>query len=103
MACGVWIGFSDRKKPLGRGEAGGTAALPFWIDSMQNYLKYKPKDRFGKIPELPDDLRLVQANRAREHAKELARIAAQEGDILPGSLDEAPNLDPLAGRPSTAI
>jgi penicillin-binding protein 1A len=101
VVCGVWMGYSDRKKSLGKGESGASAALPFWIDFMQNYLKYKPKDRFGKMPELPDDLRIVQANRAREHAKELARIAAQEGDILPGSLDEAPNLDPLAGRPLT--
>ncbi|HEU0176057.1 MAG TPA: PBP1A family penicillin-binding protein [Blastocatellia bacterium] len=100
VVCGVWIGYSDRKKSLGKGESGATAALPFWIDFMQNYLKYKPRDRFGKIPDLPDDLRLVQANRAREHAKELARIAAREGDILPGS-DEVPNPDPLAGRPST--
>jgi penicillin-binding protein 1A len=101
VVCGVWMGYSDRKKSLGKGESGASAALPFWIDFMQNYLKYKPKDRFGKIPELPDDLRLVQANRAREHAKELLRIAARDGDILPGSLDEAPNLDPLAGRPLT--
>jgi penicillin-binding protein 1A len=101
VVCGVWMGYSDRKKSLGKGESGASAALPFWIDFMQNYLKYKPKDKFGKVPDLPDDLRLVQANRAREHAKELARIAAQEGDILPGSLDEAPNLDPLAGRPLT--
>jgi penicillin-binding protein 1A len=100
VVCGVWIGYSDRKKSLGKGESGATAALPFWIDFMQNYLKYKPRDRFGKIPDLPDDLRLVQANRAREHAKELARIAAREGDILPGSND-VPNLDPLAGRPTT--
>ena len=100
VACGVWIGYSDRKKSLGKGESGATAALPFWIDFMQNYLKYKPRDRFGKIPDLPDDLRLVQANRAREHAKELARIAARDGDILPGS-DDVPNPDPLAGRPST--
>src|SRR5215471_21105471 len=100
VVCGVWMGYSDRKKTLGKGESGATAALPFWIDFMQNYLKYKPKDRFGKIPDLPDDLRLVQANRAREHAKELARIAARDGDILPGS-DDVPNPDPLAGRPST--
>jgi penicillin-binding protein 1A len=100
VVCGVWIGYSDRKKSLGKGESGASAALPFWIDFMQNYLKYKPRDKFGKIPELPDDLRLVQANRAREHARELARIAAHDGDILPGS-DEVPNLDPLAGRPST--
>jgi penicillin-binding protein 1A len=101
VVCGVWIGYSDRKKSLGKGESGASAALPFWIDFMQNYLKYKPKDKFGKLPELPDDLRMIQANRAREHAKELARIAARDGDILPGSLDEAPNLDPLAGRPLT--
>jgi penicillin-binding protein 1A len=100
VVCGVWIGYSDRKKSLGKGESGASAALPFWIDFMQNYLKYKPRDRFGKIPDLPDDLRLVQANRAREHAKELARLAARDGDVLPGSND-VPNLDPLAGRPST--
>ncbi len=100
FVCGVWIGYSDRKKSLGKGESGSTAALPFWIDFMHNYLKYKPKERFGRIPDLPDDLRQVQANRAREHARELARIAAREGDILPGS-DEVPNLDPLEGRPST--
>jgi penicillin-binding protein 1A len=100
VVCGVWIGYSDRKKSLGKGESGASAALPFWIDFMQNYLKYKPRERFGKIPDLPDDLRQVQANRSREHAKELARIAAREGDILPGS-DDVPNLDPLAGRPLT--
>ncbi|HKQ72563.1 MAG TPA: PBP1A family penicillin-binding protein [Blastocatellia bacterium] len=97
--CGVWIGYSDRKKTLGKGESGATAALPFWIDFMQKYLKDKPKEKFGRIPDLPTELRKVQAERAREHAAELAR-AAREGDVLPGS-DDLPNLDPLAGRPST--
>ncbi len=95
--CGVWIGYSDRKKPLGRGESGATAALPFWIDFMQKYLKDKPKEKFGRVPEAPDDLRQVQAIRARQHAAEQARIAAGGGDILPGSND-VPNLDPLAGH-----
>ncbi len=99
VVCGVWMGYSDRKKSLGKGESGASAALPFWIDFMQHYLKDKPKDKFGKIPDLPADLRQAQNVRAREHAGELARIAAREGDALPGS-DEVPNLDPLAGRPS---
>ncbi len=94
--CGVWIGYSDRKKPLGRNESGSTAALPFWIDFMQKYLKDRPKEKFGRVPDVPDDLRQVQAIRARTHAAELARIAASNGDILPGSND-VPNLDPLAG------
>ncbi|MGE0131461.1 MAG: penicillin-binding protein 1A [Blastocatellales bacterium] len=100
VVCGVWIGYSDRKKPLGKGESGSSAALPFWIDFMRKYLKDKPKEKFGRVPDVPDDLRQVQVVRAREHASELARIAAREGDILPGSND-LPNLDPLAGRSST--
>ena len=100
VVCGVWIGYSDRKKTLGKGESGATAALPFWIDFMQNYLKDKPKDKFGKIPDLPAELKQVQAARAREHAAELSRIGTGDGDVLPGSND-VPNLDPLAGRPST--
>jgi penicillin-binding protein 1A len=99
VVCGVWIGYSDRKKTLGKGESGASAALPFWIDFMQNYLKDKPKEKFGRIPDLPNELKQVQAARAREHAAELARIAARDGDLLPGS-DDVPNLDPLAGRPS---
>jgi len=99
VVCGVWIGYSDSKKPLGKGESGATAALPFWIDFMQKYMKDKPKEKFGKVPDLPEDLKHVQVVRAREHASELSRIAAREGDVLPGS-NEVPNLDPLAGRSS---
>ncbi|MGH9766308.1 MAG: penicillin-binding transpeptidase domain-containing protein, partial [Blastocatellia bacterium] len=100
FVCGVWIGYSDRKKSLGKGESGATAALPFWIDFMQKYMKDKPKEKFGRVPDLPEDLRKVQAVRAREHASELARIAARDGDILPGS-DDVPNLDPLSGGSSS--
>lgn len=34
----AWVGF-DSAKPLGRGEVGGTAALPAWIDYMKEALK----------------------------------------------------------------
>lgn len=34
-AVGVWVG-RDNHKPIGRGEAGGRAALPIWIEFMQN-------------------------------------------------------------------
>ncbi len=100
VACGVWIGYSDQKKPLGKGESGASAALPFWMDFMRDYLKDKPREKFGSVPDVPDDLRLVQISRSREHAAERARLAALSGDILPGSMD-VPNLDPLAGSEST--
>ncbi|QQS48732.1 MAG: PBP1A family penicillin-binding protein [Acidobacteriota bacterium] len=103
VACGVWIGYSDSKKSLGNNEAGSTAALPFWIDFMRDYLKGKPKEKFGRIPEAPADLINIQAQRSYRHAAERARLAALSGDILPGSVD-VPDLDPLAGnaiRPET--
>ncbi|MEP7271202.1 MAG: PBP1A family penicillin-binding protein [Acidobacteriota bacterium] len=93
--CGVWIGYSDNKKTLGKGESGSSAALPFWIDFMKEYLSGKPKEKFGPIPPIPDDLKVTQATRSKERAAEMERIAAQGGDILPGSSD-IPNLDPLA-------
>lgn len=99
VTCGVWIGYSDSKKTLGKGEAGASAALPFWIDFMRDYLKEKPKGKFQTVPDVPDELKPVQAARAREHAAELAKIAARDGDLLPGSME--PNLDPL-GDPDSA-
>ena len=97
-ACGVWIGYSDNKKPLGRGESGTAAALPFWLDFMNDYLEGKPKERFGPIPPAPDELRHAQAALARRRAAELARMEARTGDVLPGSGD-IPNLDPLGSVP----
>ncbi|HKX32381.1 MAG TPA: PBP1A family penicillin-binding protein [Blastocatellia bacterium] len=96
VACGVWIGYSDQKRPLGKGETGASAALPFWNEFMSKYLKDKPKGKFSPIPELPDDLRQIQIVRQREHQQELAKLAIRSGEILPGS-DDVPNLDPLEG------
>lgn len=119
VVCGVWIGYSDSKKPLGKGESGASAALPFWMDFMREYLKLRKtehrdesgkvnpeerkrieefkKEHFPPLPELPDELRLIQAQRAREHASELARIRGRQSDYLPGERGE-PNLDPLGGN-----
>ena len=38
----VWVGF-DQHKPLGRGEVGGVAALPIWIDYMRVALQGLPQ------------------------------------------------------------
>src|SRR5262249_48597633 len=54
VTCGVWIGYSGSKKSLGKGEAGASAALPFWIDFMRDYLKDRPKGKFSPIPDVPD-------------------------------------------------
>jgi penicillin-binding protein 1A len=46
VVVGVWIGFDDFKRPLGKGEAGGKTALPAFIELMK---KLGKKDsRFGR-------------------------------------------------------
>ncbi len=47
LACGVWVGYDDRR-PLGRGETGGRAALPAWIDFMDAALADQPVDPFPR-------------------------------------------------------
>ena len=43
VATTVWVGF-DNPSSMGRGEAGGVAALPIWIDYMQTALNAIPED-----------------------------------------------------------
>ena len=49
VATGVWVGF-DSKEVLGKGETGGKAALPIWIDYMKVALEKRP-DRDFEVPE----------------------------------------------------
>jgi penicillin-binding protein 1A len=42
VAATAWIGF-DQPAPLGRGEAGGRAALPIWINFMRVALDGVPE------------------------------------------------------------
>ena len=94
VVCGVWIGYSDQKRTLGQGEAGASAALPFWLDFMRAYLKDKEKERFPAPPPPTDEFRGIQNLRASQHASERARLGVLSGDILPDSA-EIPDLDPL--------
>ena len=47
----TWVGF-DQPTPLGRGEVGGRAALPVWIDYMRTALKNVPQERLPRPPGL---------------------------------------------------
>lgn len=45
LVAGVWVGF-DNNDPLGPTETGGRAAIPIWIDLMQEALKNVPPRDF---------------------------------------------------------
>ena len=49
IATGVWVGF-DEEKTLGRGEVGGKAALPIWLEYMKFAHEGLPIHNF-QIPE----------------------------------------------------
>jgi penicillin-binding protein 1A len=49
IATGVWVGF-DQNRLLGRGETGGRAALPIWIDFMGKALAQRPVTEFETPP-----------------------------------------------------
>lgn len=49
--AGVWVGF-DEKRPLGRREAGGRAALPIWGYFMKGILDKVPEREFQVPPEI---------------------------------------------------
>ncbi len=99
VVCGVWIGYSDQKRTLGQGEAGASAALPFWLEFMRAYLKEKEKERFPAPPPPTEEFRGIQNVRASQHASERARLGVLSGDMLPDSA-EIPDLDPLGGEAS---
>src|SRR5262249_219169 len=49
LVAGVWVGF-DEKTTLGDKETGGKAALPIWLDMMQQIYKNKPVEEFANQP-----------------------------------------------------
>jgi penicillin-binding protein 1A len=49
LTMGVWVGF-DEKVTLGDEETGARAALPIWIDVMQQTTKDKPIEQFQPPP-----------------------------------------------------
>jgi penicillin-binding protein 1A len=49
LATGVWVGF-DQNRLLGRGETGGRAALPIWLDFMRPALASRPVRDFVAPP-----------------------------------------------------
>lgn len=46
LVAGVWVGYDENRKSIGYRETGGRAALPIWIDFMEEALKETPIEEF---------------------------------------------------------
>lgn len=79
VATGVWVGF-DNEKSLGRGEVGGRAALPIWLEYMKSALENIPARGFSA----PDNVVFANIDNqtgqlASSSSKQVVRQAFIEG------------------------
>jgi penicillin-binding protein 1A len=47
LATGVWLGYDINVTPLSRGETGGHASLPIWLQYMKGALRDRPQPEFA--------------------------------------------------------
>jgi len=50
VVTGVWVGFDDFGRSLGRGQYGGDCALPIWIEYMKALLEKYPESDISRPP-----------------------------------------------------
>lgn len=111
LAAVSWIGF-DQERPLGRGEAGGSAALPSWTYFMKDALADVPSqivpEPEGMVTVLisPETGLLASASRT-DAVFETFRIrmvpdAEPEFQMVDENPFTAPVLDPETGEPAPA-
>lgn len=91
----TWVGF-DQPTPLGRGEVGGRAALPIWMDFMRSALKGVPQERLPK----PNGLVTVRINPATGKLAEPGDATAIYETV---QADHVPAADTPADAPKEKI
>jgi penicillin-binding protein 1A len=79
ITAGVWVGFDDKQISLGKKETGARAALPIWLEFMQNGLAGMPVLEFQNVVPLEEQ--------------------ALEHQIRVDTPDTAPTEDEPAGAP----
>jgi penicillin-binding protein 1A len=96
LAATVWVGF-DQPAPLGRGEVGGRAALPVWLDFMRGALKGVvempplPPPGMATVQINPINGKLAWAGSERSISETLPldRLPAEDDGLIPGQESEA--------------
>lgn len=102
LAAAVWFGF-DQPAPLGKGEVGGRAALPMWIDFMRVALKGVPVENLPR----PGGLVSIRVNKRNGKLADSSdteavfevvpsdRIPEPDDSALPGEEESRSGLEEL--------
>jgi penicillin-binding protein 1A len=99
LVAGVWVGIDDRE-PLGYKETGGRAALPIWIEFMQQALGRVPLQEFV----MPPHIRLVRINPRTGASNDggsgstIQVAVAEESAPRTAQVRAVQNLEPASGR-----
>jgi len=93
LAAGVWVGFDDKRKSLGRKADGGRTALPIWMDFWASAMKEVPIEEYplpGNIVFLPVDSQGRPARAGTPGATLEAFVAGSEPRLAPPPEAPAP-------------
>ena len=113
LTAGVWVGNDDKRISLGKKETGARAALPIWLEFMQQAMQGTPVESFPNVTPLEKiaPTKLVQvdtpdtappADAAEQGLNETAPPAAAAGPAkTPDKPAPPPTPKPTGGAPST--
>jgi penicillin-binding protein 1A len=93
VTAGVWVGYDDKQISLGKKETGARAALPIWLEFMQNALAGMP------VLEFPNVVPLEQ--QASDHMIRVDTPDTAPTEDEPGA-PQAPKAPPATAPPPAA-
>jgi penicillin-binding protein 1A len=94
LTAGVWVGYDDKQISLGKKETGARAALPIWLEFMQNALGGTPEVEFANVVPLEQE--------ARDHAVHVDTPDTAPTEDEPGERKAKPPADSTAPSKAAA-
>ena len=95
ITTGVWFGNDDKRISLGKGETGARAALPIWLEYMEEAVQGTPVEEFPNVVPLE---RLAGAHPVQVDVPDTAKPA----DLNEQGLDDVTESEPPPQPPAAA-
>jgi penicillin-binding protein 1A len=89
LTAGVWVGYDDKQISLGKRESGALAALPIWMEFMEQAMAGAPPLKFPNVITLEEQ--------ADEH-----HVRTDVPDTAPEEELPAPREKPVVAAPPAA-
>ena len=99
LTAGVWVGYDDKAISLGKGETGARAALPIWLEFMQDALAGLPVQEFPNVEPLSKE---AAAHEVYVDTRDDAPEAAEEPATKPPPEEKPPAPVAPAVTPTSA-